>query len=96
MDQRGQNSRALIGPGMSGSRVMSRAEAAAYCGCTVVGFSDWVRRGIVPGPIPGTRKWDRKAVDAALDEASQLGFLPTNPQEAADLALQQWIVEHAD
>jgi hypothetical protein len=48
MDQRGQNSRALIGPGMSGSRVMSRAEAAAYCGCTVVGFSDWVRRGIVP------------------------------------------------
>jgi len=66
MNHRGQNSRELIGPGMNGSRVMSRAEAAAYCGCTVVGFSDWVRRGIVPGPIPGTRKWDRKAVDPPL------------------------------
>jgi hypothetical protein len=28
--------------------------------------------GIVLGPIPGTRRWDRKAIDAALDKRSNL------------------------
>ena len=54
-------------------RGMSREEAAAYCGCeSMAAFSDWVRRGVVPGPLPGTRRWDRKAIDAALDRASGL------------------------
>jgi hypothetical protein len=29
-----------------------------------------VRRGLVPGPLPGTQRWDRKAIDMALDRAS--------------------------
>jgi hypothetical protein len=42
-------------------RGMTREEAAAYCGCeSTAAFSDWVRRGIVPGPHPeptgGTEK----------------------------------------
>jgi hypothetical protein len=41
-------------------------------------FSDWVRRGIAPGPIPGTHIWDRKAIDAALDRAS--GLAPTQEE----------------
>lgn len=53
-------------------RVLSRTEAAAYCGCSLGSFSDWIRRGIIPGPIPGTHRWDRKAIDAALDRASGL------------------------
>lgn len=48
-------------------------EAAAYCGCeSLSAFDDWVRRGIVPGPIPGTHRWDRRAIDTALDIASSL------------------------
>ena len=35
-------------------------------------FHGWIRRGILPGPIPGTHKWDRKAIDRALDRASGL------------------------
>jgi hypothetical protein len=55
------------------SRGMTREEAAAYCGCeSLAAFSDWVRRGIIPGPIHGTKRWDRKAIDAALDRASGL------------------------
>jgi hypothetical protein len=43
-------------------RGMTKTDAAAYCGCgSLAAFDDWVRRGIVPGPIPGTRRWDRKA-----------------------------------
>jgi hypothetical protein len=54
-------------------RGLSRDEAAAYGGCeSLSAFSDWIRRGIMPGPIPGTHKWDRKAIDAALDRLSGL------------------------
>jgi hypothetical protein len=54
-------------------RGLSREEAAAYAGCESLStFSDWVRRGIMPGPIRGTHTWDRKAIDAALDRLSGL------------------------
>jgi len=54
-------------------RGMSKEQAAAYAGCeTLSAFNDWIRRGIMPGPIPGTHKWDRKAIDAALDRLSGL------------------------
>src|SRR6516165_1908011 len=64
------------------ARGISKQEAAAYAGCdTLSAFSDWIRRGIMPGPIPGTHKWDRKAIDAALDRLS--GLEPTiEPQRS--------------
>jgi hypothetical protein len=66
-------------------RGMSKKDAAAYAGCdTLSSFNDWVRRGIMPGPIPGTQKWDRKAIDAALDRLS--GLEPTIAPSAYD----QW------
>jgi len=59
--------------GLMHRRGMTREVVAAYCGCgSTASLSDWVRRGIVPGPIPGTKRWDRKAIDAALDRASGL------------------------
>jgi predicted DNA-binding transcriptional regulator AlpA len=54
-------------------RCLNRRQAAEYCGCgSLSTFDDWVRRGILPGPIAGTRRWDRKAIDVALDRASGL------------------------
>lgn len=54
-------------------RGLSKEDAAAYAGCeSLSAFNDWVRRGIIPGPIPGTHRWDRKAIDFALDRASGL------------------------
>jgi hypothetical protein len=51
------------------ARSLNRHQAAAYCGCDSLStFADWVRRGIVPGPIPGTHRWDRRAIDAALGD----------------------------
>ena len=57
-------------------RLLTREQAAAYCGFSVHGFSDWVKTGRLPGPIRGTMRWDRKAIDAALDQAS--GLQPTH------------------
>jgi hypothetical protein len=73
--------------------VLSRADAASYCGVCVSTFDDWVKRGILPGPIPGTRKWYRKAIGAALDKASCLvpeSNKPQNPQVEADAVFQEW------
>jgi hypothetical protein len=76
-------------------RCLNRRQAADYCGCgSLSAFDDWVRRGIVPGPIPGTRRWDRKAIDAALDKSSNLAPSSTvarDRSEAADQALQEWL-----
>ena len=71
-------------------RGLTREEATAYCGCgSMATFSNWVRRGIIPGPVPGTKRWDRKAIDAALDRASGLEI--TFQQSA----LQIWRVRRA-
>lgn len=53
-------------------RGLTRENAASYCGLSLSGFDAWVAEGRVPGPIPGTRRWDRKAIDLALDRASGL------------------------
>ncbi len=48
-------------------------EAAAYAGCnTVAAFRAWVRKKIMPPALPGTHRYDRRAIDAALDRLSGL------------------------
>jgi hypothetical protein len=70
-------------------RGLSRESAAAYCGCeSLSAFDDWVRRGIVPGPIVGTKRWDRKAIDAALDKRS--GLQPKSAANSAASAYDEW------
>jgi hypothetical protein len=70
-------------------RGLTREQAAEYVGCeTVSAFSDWVRRGLVPGPMKGTQRWDRKALDAALDRLSGL-------RDDSDLSIDEWVARHA-
>ena len=69
-------------------RGLTRDAAAAYCGLSPQGFDDWVKRGVVPGPIPGTQRWDRKAIDLALDRASGLAIVK-------DSAFDDWKRRHA-
>lgn len=60
---------------MSEPRGLSKEAAAEYCGLSLAGFADWVAKKRLPGPIPGTKRWDRKAIDLALDRASGLQSL---------------------
>lgn len=46
--------------------VLTRAQAAALCHLSLTGFDSWVRKGIVPSPIPGTRRWSRVALERAI------------------------------
>jgi hypothetical protein len=67
-------------------RGISRAEAAAYCGVSPATFSRWIASGIMPGALPGTRVWDRIAVDHAFNKMS--GF--TVPVAANDNSVDAW------
>jgi hypothetical protein len=55
------------GPRRAGGPLCLMTVTDSGC-CSLRAFDEWVRRGIVPGPIAGTRRWDRKAIDAALDK----------------------------
>jgi hypothetical protein len=73
-------------------RGLTKQEAADYCGCnSLAAFDRWRQRGIVPGPIPGTTKWDRKALDAALDRAS--GIVTESATELSPY--QRWKADNA-
>ena len=67
-------------------RLISRAEAAAYCGISPTCFSMWVASHKMPPSIPGTRKWDKRAIDAKLDEISGLG----SNEAKGETDLQKW------
>ncbi len=62
------------------SRLLTRDQAAAYCGLSPQGFSRWVKIGRLPRALLGTARWDLRAIDAALDGASGNG---SNMQEDA-------------
>jgi hypothetical protein len=53
-------------------RLLTRLQAARYCGLSPSGFGKWVAAGRMPRALPGTRRWDRQAVDAALDQVMAL------------------------
>lgn len=69
-------------------RLFTRPHAAAYCQCSLATFDSWVRRGLLPLPLPGTRRWDRRAIDAALDRASDLQSAA--PDHADGSPLTEW------
>lgn len=69
-------------------RLMNRADAAAYCGVGTSTFHAWVRNGFLPQPLFGSKRWDRKALDVALDKAS--GIANDNAADEED-PFERWI-----
>lgn len=49
-------------------RLLTKEQAARYCALSPRGFSSWVKIGRLPGPVTGTARWDRRAIDTALDK----------------------------
>ncbi|MDB5824135.1 MAG: hypothetical protein JWR21_2839, partial [Herminiimonas sp.] len=56
-------------------------------------FSRWVSEGIVPKPLPGTRRWDRKALDIALDKLSGIPVSSPSKENDGDRQLAEWIAQ---
>lgn len=71
-------------------RGLAREQAAAYVGCeSLSAFDDWVRRKLIPGPMKGTHRWDRKALDRALDRLS-------GDEPESEMTFDEWAAKHAD
>jgi hypothetical protein len=51
-------------------RLVSKTEAARYCGVTSATFAKWVLAGILPPSLAVTGKYDMRALDIALDKLS--------------------------
>jgi hypothetical protein len=62
---------------------LTREQAARLCGLAPTGFDVWVRKGIVPGPVKGTRRWSRVALERALG-----GEVPAN--DDAEETYRRW------
>jgi len=69
-------------------RLLTRDQAAFYCGLSVSAFSKWVKIGRLPAALAGTARWDLKAIDLALDSLSGLATSKTSDSETT--ALDEW------
>ncbi len=72
-------------------RLLSKQEAADYCGLSLSGFQSWIDRGIMPPALKtateNTTRWDKKAIDQAIDRMSGL-----KPEAANnDSPLDDWL-----
>lgn len=70
-------------------RTLKRLEAMAYLGVGSSTFYRWQRRGLIPGPLPGTERYDRAAIDAALNKASGLNARGQDDYEARKARFSQ-------
>lgn len=68
-------------------RGITREEAADFCGIAPSTFDAWVRAGKMPGPVPGTKRWDLKAIEKAWDKLSGL----TDQASSEDDEFAQWV-----
>ncbi len=60
-------------------RLLTKAQICAYLGeISAATYDSWQAKGIVPGPVPGTTRYDVRAHDALLDKIA--GISTTKPQ----------------
>lgn len=61
-------------------RLISKAQAANYCGVSPSAFAHWVKQGTLPKPVPGTNRWDIKAIDYRLDKLAGIPLTAKTPE----------------
>jgi predicted DNA-binding transcriptional regulator AlpA len=71
---------------MTRSRLLPAKQAASYLSISVGAFHAWIAVGRLPRPLPGTRRWDRHAIDRAIDKLSGL----TPPPVPSDDQFAEW------
>lgn len=70
-------------------RLLTRPQAAAYCGYSPGQFSKLVANGTLPGHIGKLRRWDKAVLDAKLDELSGI-----KKEETVEDEFDKWERQH--
>jgi len=75
------------------TRLLTKQGICDYLGgISASTYDKWQARGIVPGPVPRTNRYDVRAHDAALDRVSGLDKPATKPGLSP---LEEWERSHA-
>ena len=73
------------------ARLQSKAGICAYLGhISTATYDIWAQKGLVPGPVRGTNRYDVRAPDDLLD---RLGRVSAGTPTLSPL--EQWEAEHA-
>lgn len=69
-------------------RLLRKPEVLTMLGVSASTLRRWQESGIVPPPLPGTARWDRLAIERALDRARGVAepSAPTLSERAAKWA----------
>ena len=74
------------------SRLQTKEGICTYLGgISPATYDNWHAKGIVPGPVPGTSRYDVRAHDQAIDRAAGLAEVA----KPARSALEEWEASHA-
>lgn len=75
------------------ARLLTKEQAAAYCGQTIRSFDRLRNLGRLPNRVDGTLRWDRRALDLAIDDlsrgAKRASAATAVPEEPTD-PLEAW------
>jgi hypothetical protein len=81
----GQNaSQQSIVPRLVLPRCVRRRDIERAYGLKPAAFSRLVAKGIMPPRVPGTRMWDRRAIEHALDKLAGLNHSARDNESEAD------------
>lgn len=74
------------------ARLQTKEGICAYLGdISHATYDNWQAKGIVPGPVPGTSRYDVRAHDRAIDQAGGLAAAERKSRSALD----DWEASHA-
>ena len=65
-------------------RLLTKLQVCEYLGISPSSFENWMQKGVMPGALPETKRWDKRAIDHRLDRLSGLKDGPDNAVQAAD------------
>ncbi|WP_182086948.1 helix-turn-helix domain-containing protein [Aureimonas sp. ME7] len=76
---------------MGSPLILTRQEAADLLGISTSTFDKWVRKGVAPASISGTRRWSRAALERAMS-----GVAPSAANEDEALSpFEAWKKQNA-
>ena len=74
------------------ARLQTKEGICAYLGdISAATYDNWQAKGIVPGPVPGTSRYDVRAHDRAIDHVGGLA----QAAKPSRSALEDWEASHA-
>lgn len=75
------------------ARLQSKEGICAYLGhISAATYDGWQAKGLVPGPVPGTNRYDRRQHDHLLDQRAGI-LAPANDRKLSPL--EEWEAANA-